>query len=71
MVASLMMVNNTMRLKASQLIEEGLLIVLALVMVGAVFGVSKGVVDGITNFFGNVIQGLGGLAYDLFGWVLP
>ena len=60
-----------MRLKASQLIEEGLLIVLALVMVGAVFGVSKGVVDGITGFFSNFIEGLGDLAYNLFGWVLP
>lgn len=60
-----------MRLKASQLIEEGLLIVLALVMVGAVFGVSKSVVDGITGFFNNFIEGLGNLAYDLFGWVLP
>lgn len=63
--------NRTVRLKGSQLIEEGLLIVLALVMVGAVFGVSKGVVDGITSFFSNFVEGLGKLAYDLFGWVLP
>ena len=53
------------------MIEEGLLIVLALVMVGAVFGVSKGIVDGITGFFSNFVEGLGKLAYDLFGWVLP
>ena len=65
------MVNHTTRLKGSQLIEEGLLIVLALVMVGAVFGVSKGIVDGITGFFSNFVEGLGKLAYDLFGWVLP
>lgn len=58
-------------LKASQLIEEGLLIVLALVMIGAVFGVSKSLVDGINSFFVNLIKGIGDLAYDLFGWALP
>jgi len=59
------------KVRASQLIEEGLLIVLALVMVGAVFGVSKSLVDGITTFFTNAIQGIGDIAYKLFGWALP
>ncbi len=59
------------RIKASQLIEEGLLIVLALVMVGAVFGVSKSLVTGISGFFDNIIKGIGDIAYSLFGWVIP
>jgi len=59
------------KVKASQLIEEGLLIVLALVMVGAVFGVSKSIVTGITNFFDSIIKGIGEIAYNLFGWVAP
>ncbi|MGQ9596989.1 MAG: hypothetical protein ACUVQY_09095 [Thermoproteota archaeon] len=60
-----------MKLKGSQLIEEGLLIVLALVMLGAVFGVSKQIVDNISNFFSSLINGLGDLGHSLFGWLLP
>jgi hypothetical protein len=59
------------RLKGSQLIEEGLLIVLALVMLGAVFGVSKQIVDNITSFFDSLIKGVGDLGSSLFGWLLP
>jgi hypothetical protein len=59
------------RLKGSQLIEEGLLIVLALVMLGAVFGVSKQIVDNITGFFDSLIKGVGDLGSSLFGWLLP
>jgi len=60
-----------LRLKGSQLIEEGLLIVLALVMLGAVFGVSKQIVDNISNFFDSLIKGVSDLGYSLFGWLLP
>ena len=60
-----------MKLKGSQLIEEGLLVVLALVMLGAVFGVSKQIVDNISMFFNSLIKGLGDLGYSLFGWLLP
>lgn len=59
------------RLKGSQLIEEGLLVVLALVMLGAVFGVSKQIVDNIVNFFNSLIKGVSDLGYSLFGWLLP
>jgi len=59
------------KLKASQLIEEGLLIVLALVMIGAVFGVSKSVINGISNFFKNIIEDIGKIAYEFFGWMYP
>lgn len=57
--------------KASQLIEEGLLVVLALVMLGAVFTVSRNIILNINGFFGNVWSGLGDLAKSLFGWLLP
>ncbi|MBO3839243.1 MAG: hypothetical protein QXN75_01165 [Thermoproteota archaeon] len=59
------------RIKGSQLIEEGLLVVLALVMLGAVFGVSKQIVDNIANFFNSLIKGVSDLGYSLFGWLLP
>lgn len=59
------------KLKGSQLIEEGLLIVLALVMLGAVFGVSKQVVDNISGFFNSLIGEVGKLGESLFGWMLP
>lgn len=59
------------RLRASQLIEEGLLIVLALVMLGAVFGVSKQIVDHISGFFNTLIKEVGNLGSSLFGWLLP
>ncbi|MGQ9479205.1 MAG: hypothetical protein ACUVQ0_04175 [Thermoproteota archaeon] len=59
------------KLKGSQLIEEGLLIVLALVMLGAVFGVSKGITDRISGFFDSLIKGMSDLAYSLFGWLYP
>ncbi|MGB9716834.1 MAG: hypothetical protein ACPL4E_00105 [Thermoproteota archaeon] len=59
------------RLKASQLIEEGLLIVLALVMLGAVFGVSRQIVDNISDFFNSLIEEVGSLGQSLFGWLLP
>ncbi|MBO3841037.1 MAG: hypothetical protein FGF48_01275 [Candidatus Brockarchaeota archaeon] len=59
------------RLKGSQLIEEGLLIVLALVMLGAVFGVSKQIVDNISGFFNSLIEEVGKLGESLFGWLLP
>jgi len=58
-------------LKGSQLIEEGLLIVLALVMLGAVFGVSKQIVDNISGFFDSLLKEVGNLGYSLFGWILP
>lgn len=57
--------------KGSQLIEEGLLVILALVMVGAIFGVSKSILDGVSNFFKNIIDSIGDLAYSLFGWLKP
>jgi Flp pilus assembly pilin Flp len=57
--------------KGSQLIEEGLLVILALVMVGAIFGVSKTILDGVSNFFKNLIESIGDLAYSLFGWLKP
>ncbi|MEM2929394.1 MAG: hypothetical protein QW797_00780 [Thermoproteota archaeon] len=59
------------RLKASQLIEEGLLIVLALVMLGAVFGVSKQIVDNISGFFDTLLKEVGNLGSSLFGWLIP
>ncbi len=59
------------RLRGSQLIEEGLLIVLALVMLGAVFGVSKQIVDNISGFFNSLIEEVGNLGESLFGWLLP
>lgn len=59
------------RLKGSQLIEEGLLVVLALVMLGAVFGVSKQIVDNIVSFFDSLIKGVSDLGYSLFGWLFP
>ncbi|MBO3799468.1 MAG: hypothetical protein FGF52_00165 [Candidatus Brockarchaeota archaeon] len=60
-----------MRIKGSQLIEEGLLVVLALVMLGAVFGISKQIVDHIASFFNSLIKGVSDLGYSLFGWLLP
>lgn len=57
--------------RGSQLIEEGLLVILALVMVGAIFGVSKSILDGVSNFFENIINSIGDLAYSLFGWLKP
>ncbi|MBO3762643.1 MAG: hypothetical protein JTT16_04775 [Candidatus Brockarchaeota archaeon] len=59
------------KLRASQLIEEGLLIVLALVMIGAVFGVYKSIIGGISNFFKNIVDSIGQIAYELFGWAYP
>lgn len=59
------------RRKASQLIEEGLLVVLALVMLGAVFTVSRNIILNVNSFFGNVWTGLGDLAKSLFGWLIP
>lgn len=57
--------------RASQLIEEGLLIVLALVMLGAVFTVSKNIIGNVNSFFGSLWTGLGDLANSLFGWLVP
>ncbi|MGB9758959.1 MAG: hypothetical protein ACP5KW_03045 [Thermoproteota archaeon] len=65
------MIESMKKLKASQLIEEGLLIVLALVMIGAVFGVYKSIIDGISNFFKNIVDSIGKVAYELFGWAYP
>jgi len=47
------------------------LVILALVMVGAIFGVSKTILDGVSNFFKNLIESIGDLAYSLFGWLKP
>jgi len=57
--------------KASQLIEEGLLVVLALVMLGAVFTVARNIILNVNSFFGNVWSGLGDLVKSLFGWLIP
>jgi hypothetical protein len=62
-------VKNSQR--ASQLIEEGLLVVLALVMLGAVFTVSKNIIANVNNFFASLVGGLGELANSLFGWLVP
>ena len=47
------------------------MVILALVMVGAIFGVSKTILDGVSNFFKNLIESIGDLAYSLFGWLKP
>jgi CDP-diglyceride synthetase len=57
--------------RASQLIEEGLLVVLALVMLGAVFTVSKNIIASVNSFFASLVEGLGDLANSLFGWLIP
>ncbi|MGQ9513533.1 MAG: hypothetical protein ACUVTL_00525 [Thermoproteota archaeon] len=57
--------------RASQLIEEGLLVVLALVMLGAVFTVSKNIIANVNSFFSSLVEGLGDLANSLFGWLVP
>ncbi|RLG69336.1 hypothetical protein DRN93_00415 [archaeon] len=60
-----------MRIKASQLLEEGLLIMLALVMIALVFGVANSIVGGITDVFSQVWSSITDLGSELFGWLIP
>jgi len=59
----------TRKKSAAQLVEEGLLLSIALFLLAVILGTIHNVNESFTQFFGTVWNGLNDLAKQLFGWL--